>query len=276
MNNIAAFAAWALAIFIWIYMMPILFVGTLMCLPFFLVVTPPLMLISFTWFYLVKDSFIPDGAIRSILNNLQYDKWFRQRMTFGTPSTPHLITSHPHGVLCTAVLFGIHLSPKSTTRFAVSPWLFSIPLFGWVAHHAGCIPATYDRILHSLESSSVILVPGGVPELVTGVHYERRHGFIKIAKQSGVPILPIVSPQRYFDILSLPLQDLRVYIAKTFGIPIMFPPMGWYGTWLPKRQPITFHVADVFTVSSTGDIEEERQRYYSKIHKWSAIQTTQN
>ena len=240
-------------------------IGTLMCLPFFLLITPPLLLISLTWLYITKDSFVPNGAIRKILNGLPYERWFGQVMTLGTLPTPHLITSHPHGVLCTAVLFGVHLSPGATTRFAVSPLLFTVPFFGWFAHHAGCIPATYDRIISALETSSVVLVPGGVPELVSNSSYERRHGFLRIAKETGVPILPIVTSETYFDIIDMPFASGRLYVAKTLGVPIMFPPLGWHGTWLPKRRPIAFQSMNSFKVSLTDDIEIVRQRYYTTI-----------
>jgi len=267
MNHLLAFGAWVLAIFIWVYLLPILIIGTVMCIPFFLVVTPPLLLASFTWFYIMKDALVPSGTLRSLLNNLPYERWFGQRMIHGNLSTPHLITSHPHGILCTSVLIGVHFTPGSTTLFAVSPFIFVIPFFGWLATHLGCIPATYEAIQNGLKTSSVILVPGGVPELVSGDMYTRRHGFLKIARACNVPILPLVSTTDYFHSIPLPFKEARVYIAKTVGIPLMAPPLGWYGTWVPQRKPIVFQRRDMFTVETNADIEDERKRYYTNLRK---------
>lgn len=256
-----AFVYWVIAIFIWLYLLPILVVGTLCCIPFFIVVTPPLLIISFTVMYLLKDEIIPSGYIREVVNNIPYHLWFGEIDTIQTLPTPHLICSHPHGILCTGILFSTHFSPGSTTVFAVSKWLFAVPFVGWLARHLGCIPATYEHIEKALVTQSVILVPGGVPELITGKPYTNRFGFLKIAHKMKVPILPVLTESTFFNTLECPCEDLRMYIAIHIGIPIMFPVMGWYGTWLPKPVPIKMKQLSVFR--PTGNVVQDNVSYFS-------------
>lgn len=256
--------AWFIAIFIWIYLLPILFIGFIMCIPFFIIVTPVLLTISVTMIYLLKDEFIPEGAIRNYVNTIEYEKWFGEIDYLPHYDQPCLICLHPHGIICTGILFSAHFSPGSTTLFAVSKWLFYVPFVGWLARHLGCIPATYGDIEKALKTNTVILVPGGVPELITGEIYTRRHGFLKIAKKANVSIVPVVSKDIYYDRIPCPLSSLRLEIAKRMDLPIMFPVLGYYGTWLPKRIPIKIEQKDSFKVK--GDIEEERIRYFHALN----------
>lgn len=264
MHPTTAFLAWLIGILLWVYLCPILVVGTLVCLPYFIVVSPIMICVSFVTAYLWRDTIIPTGVLRDIVNNMPYTMWFGSIDIVKTPSTPHLITSHPHGFLCTGILFAAHFRRDSKTVFAVSPWVFAIPVVGWIAQRLGCIPADEDSIRRVLKTHSVILVPGGVPELVTQRHYTRRHGFLRIAHHLDVPILPVVTRSVHFVGITAPLLDVRQWVAKTYGVPLMIPMLGWYGTWLPRRVPIRLDVKPVFSTRS-GDIESERKRYYANL-----------
>jgi hypothetical protein len=261
----AILATWVIAIFIWIYLLPILLVGFIMCIPFFIVVTPLLMTISITIIYMMKDEIIPQGLLRDYINNVPYKEWFGQIDYIPSYPNPALICSHPHGIICTGILFSTHFKPGSTTLFAVSKWLFTVPFVGWLARHLGCIPATYESITKALLTNTVILVPGGVPELVSGTMYTRRHGFLKIAKQSDVYIIPVYTDTTFYNRLSSPLDSLCMYIAKTIDLPIMLPVIGYYGSWLPKRKPIKMSIKEPFKVQ--GNIEQERVRYFKALNQ---------
>lgn len=261
---VKALATWIIAIFLWIYLLPILVIGFIMCIPFFIVVTPLLMIISFTTIYMLKDEIIPKGLLRDYINNFPYKEWFGQIDYIPSYPSPVLICSHPHGIICTGILFSTHFKPGSNTLFAVSKWLFTVPVIGWLARHLGCIPATYESITRALQTNTVILVPGGVPELVSGTLYTRRHGFLKIAKQTNVDIIPVFTDTTFYNRLSSPLDSFCMYIAKTIDLPIMLPVIGYYGTWLPKRNPIKMSIKDPFKVQ--GDIEQERLRYFKALN----------
>ena len=257
---------WIVAIFMWIYLLPILFIGFILCSPIFIILTPVLLTISFSIIYLLKDQIIPEGAIRNYVNNIDYEKWFGKIKYLPMYSKPCMISSHPHGIICTGILFSAHFCPGSTTLFAVSKWLFAVPFVRWLARHLGCIPATYEDIEKALKTNTVILVPGGVPELISGDLYTRRQGFLKIAKKMGVSIIPVITNDVYYDRIPCPFASLRMEIAKRIDLPIMFPVLGYYGTWLPKRKPIDIQQIDTFTVSD--DIDKERIRYFDVLNQY--------
>ena len=138
----------------------------------------------------------------------------------------HLRVSHTH--MQPSTWYPLHrdpllcaFRPGSNTLFAVSKWLFAVPFIGWLARHLGCIPATYKSITKALETNTVILVPGGVPELVSGEWYTRRHGFLKIAKQMDIPIVPVLVDDYHYERLPFPLPYLQMYLARTFDLPVM-------------------------------------------------------
>lgn len=267
MNPYAALVTWTIGIFIWMYLLPILIVGTLLCIPFFMFITPMLAAITFTFIMVFKDEFIVRSPYREYMNNIPYHKWFGHYNTVENPDKPTLITSHDHGVLCMGILLAAHFKPNSKTVFAVAPILFSIPFVGWIAKHVGAIPATEKAICNSLKTTSVIIVPGGIPELITDTPYTRRHGFLRIAQKMDVPILPIKTHTKFYDIVPIGGFDHRIYVAKHYGIPIMFPwVFGWYGTWLPKRNKIEWKALDTFNMQKQDDLEESRKAYYRKIY----------
>lgn len=265
MRAVTALFYWAIAIFLWVYLLPILIIGTIMCIPFFIAITPVLTVISLTCCFLLRDELVSEGTIREAVNNIPYHLWFGKIDEMDTLPAPSLICLHPHGVLCTGILFSVHFREQSNTLFAVSKWLFAVPFIGWLAHHLGCIPATYEHIEKALETNHVILVPGGVPELISGKLYSRRHGFLKIAKKLQVNIIPVVTETKFFDLIPCPFEGLRMYIATKYDFPIMFPMLGWYGTWLPKRNPIKMRFLDTFVVDENKSIEENRESYYRPI-----------
>tara|TARA_B100001027_G_scaffold184817_1_gene136945 strand:- start:267 stop:998 length:732 start_codon:yes stop_codon:yes gene_type:complete len=236
-----------------------------MCIPFFVVLTPLLLTISIVTIYYFKDQIIKENVLRQYVNNLPYEKWFGDIENVPLPSFPSLICLHPHGIICTGILFSTHFRPQSCTVIAVSKWLFLIPFVGWVARHLGCIPATYHDILLALKTTSVILVPGGVPELVTGKLYTKRYGFLKIAKKANVPILPVVVKEEYYNRIPCPFVSFREKIAIYVGLPIMLPVIGYYGTWLPKRIPIQPKVLEQIKIKDS--IEAEHDQYFAELSK---------
>lgn len=247
---------WVLMLFLWLYSIPFIILSCFLWTPF-LVVTLP-------FCYYIHSYQNHNPSFRDLVNDMPYKWWFRSIQKIKLPNTPSLITSHPHGIFCTGILIGCHLQPNSRTKFAVSSWLFCIPIVGMMATFMGCIPANEDIICNALKDSSVILVPGGVPELVTQTLYTRRYGFLRIAKKCNVPILPVITVSNFYSTLSLPFKSFRTYIARHYGIPIMCPWIfGYMGTWIPKRVPIVLEQLDAVYVE--GDIPEAHKKYFSRL-----------
>lgn len=241
-------------LFLWVCTIPILTILCLLGIPFaFLMVCGGI----------VQSMIIKyerTSAIRRLLTSLPFEKWFYHIDSVNVPDKV-LVTCHPHGVFCLGPLLGIHLQPQATTWFAVAPILFYIPLFGYIISKIGCIPATHYHISQALKTSSVILVPGGTPEIVlheVKEYYTRRYGMFKFQ----VPLLPVISSTHY-TLWPMPARTWRVQVAR-HNIPIVFPWLfGWYSTCLPKRKPIHLRVKDVFHPS--GSLEDNRKRYYENL-----------
>lgn len=260
---------WALLastlLFLWIFSLPLLMIGVLALVPFCLVFAPISIFITiFVYFYLHP---IKESSIRNVLSAAPTEHWFGQ-VEVNIPKGNHLICCHPHGIICTVALFGIHFRPTSKTLIAVAPLVFAVPMVGWLAKHLGAIPATQTAIQKGLEHTSVILMPGGVPEIVTyekNLPYTERWGFLKCARDAGCKIIRVSTTARYYDSVQMPLYDIRLFIAKQYNIPIVFPwVFGWYGTWIPKPLQIK-PITRVFKYDSDASLEGNRRTYYDIV-----------
>lgn len=233
------------SLFVWAYSIPILIILIIIGVPIAIPLFTTALFIS-TSLQLMYSKPIPKSSIRTFFNNLDFKYWFGSIDRVKVPSKAHLITSHPHNVFCLGALLCIHFQPKSETLIAVAPLIFHVPILGWVAAKAGCIPSSRKSIEDALNSNmSVILVPGGVPEVVSyekNIIYTERFGFLKF----NFPILPVITTSKHYYVPESPLYDLRMFIAKRYNIPIIFPWIfGWKNTWLPKRKSVTVKVLEV-------------------------------
>ena len=244
---------WIVAIFLWMYLIPTLIIGLVLFFPIFICITPVFLIFAIIQYYFNRKT----------LEKIDYTKWFGKIDTIQL-TEKCIVAFHPHGILCTGILIGLHFQPNSNTKFAVAPLLIHTPIIGLYCEKLGCIPATELDICNALKTHSVIICPGGVPELVSEKPYTRRHGFLRIAQKMNVSILPVICLTTFFDRIPLPLEDFRIWVAKTFGVPLMLPPLGWCFTWLPKPKPIKLKSFQLFQVKQ--NIEEERKRYYNLIY----------
>ena len=261
---------WALFIpiilFIWIFFLPIFVAGFIMAIPFFLVALPISLCITVAIF--VSFDHIKESNLRECISSAPFHKWFGKIDLKLDLTEHHLICCHPHGVICTMAIFGIHFQPKSKTLIAVTPVLFAVPVAGWIAKHLGAIPATYKDITTALKHTSVVLLPGGVPEILSmekHAWYENRLGFLKCAQKAGVKIYGVVNKECYYELLPMPLYDFRMQLAKRYDIPCVFPwVFGWYGTWIPKPRAIVPSYIE-FEVNESN-IVEQRKEYFKILH----------
>jgi 1-acyl-sn-glycerol-3-phosphate acyltransferase len=107
----------------------------------------------------------------------------------------YIFAIHKHGLYSTAVItyFALnnkmlHVKPVGTSA------LFWFPFIKELVSLAGCIPANRDDMVAELRrGSSLALAPGGIREIPGMDHREfvERNGFIKIACQQQVAVVPI-------------------------------------------------------------------------------------
>jgi hypothetical protein len=201
------------------------------------------------------------------------------------PKEPCIITVHPHGVLCCAAVVGIHLVEGSETVFCVAPVLFYVPILGWLARLMGCIPATWDAMRSALDAGyPLIVVPGGVPELVLTEYrddrrffLEKRFGFVKLAMVTRVPLFPVWArgETATYRLVHGPWLDKRVWLSWKLNIPLVLPWFrGWYNLWIPRRVPLelihgTFLRTD--TECTRSSLVDFKQRYATELRRLITI-----
>ena len=235
-------------IFCWIWSLPLLILAFVFAIPSAVILFPISMVLSCTLQYYYHGKIMPNSWLRRQMNRIPWHQWFPCNQIHIQKTS--IIAVHPHGLLCCGALAGIHFVPKARTVFCVAPILFYVPVIGWCLRLIGCIPAKYDIMLKTLNMGyPVIVVPGGVPEIVLAESADdkqrfERHGFLKIAKQAQVPVTAVFVQNecKLFDMIQMPFLRHRVTLSYYINIPIVLPVFwGYYGTWLPKRIPLNIY-----------------------------------
>ena len=215
-----------------------------MCLPFALVLLPTCIVISFTLQYMHHGKIFAKSRLRNAVSSIPWNEWFPCNTIRVKQAC--VVAVHPHGVICCGALAGIHFVPGSQTVFAVAPLLFYVPILGWVLRLLGCVPARFSIMSKALRRGyPVIVMPGGVPELVMSecgddshLFLKQRRGFLRLASTLKKKILCVtVSGEcdTYRRVIA-PFLPQRTYVSWRTNIPLTIPIfLGWYGTWLPKR-----------------------------------------
>ena len=245
-------ALMAIILIVWLVTLPLFVLGTLCMSPFFICALPLCWVISLIQQHQYWHGQQADNCCWYIVSRIPWHLWFKS-LTADPLSieTPALICSHPHGWVCAGIMLGNHFHPKGPkTYFAVAPLLFWIPIFGWFLYSLRCIPATRRHIKQTLTHSSVILVPGGVPEIVCAespiirLFLEERYGFARLADTTNTPLIAAWTEGELFtyERITLPFLEARIWLSHQLNLPFTFPYLwGWHGTWLPK--PVKLHVS---------------------------------
>lgn len=215
-------------------------------MPIALFLLPSCVTLTLIFQYAYGDTIHVAHPLRRWISQIPWHKWFPcQQLCF---SGQRIITVHPHGILCCGAVAGIHLVPNSTTLLCVAPILFYVPIIGWILRLIGCIRATKEVMQRALvDGHTLLVVPGGVPEIVlaeTGDDTRRfaRHGFLKLMDNVPVTVVYVKGECSTYTMYQGPFLDQRVYLSWLLNIPLITPILiGWWGTWLPKRVPLTFY-----------------------------------
>ena len=231
-------------VFIWIWSLPLIIVFSFLMSGVLVFLLPLSIFISL----LIQKhcSVVTNSPLRSFISTMEISTWFPCNTVQLTKQT--VVAVHPHGLLCCGALAGIHFVHGSTTILCVAPILFYIPILGWILHLLGCIPADYTSMLNALQlGHSIIVVPGGVPEIVLLEKGDdralySRYGFLKLAAATNTPVMAVFvhGECATFQLIALPANTYRAFLSWLTNIPLILPVvLGYYGTWLPKRTPLT-------------------------------------
>jgi len=260
----------AILTFCWIWSLPLLILGVLFAIPAAIVIFPVCICISSYMQYKYQGMCISNHWLRRVVSSIPWNEWFPcNTLAF----KDGIIAVHPHGLLCCGTLAGIHFVPQSKTCMCIAPIVFYVPVIGWIARLLGCIPADKYNMTRAIELGyPLLVVPGGVPEIVLVELADdtmrfKRHGFLKIANNtnSNVHIVFVNGECNTFTMFKAPFHSWRVWLSWKLNVPITLPIMlGWYGTWIPKRQRLALHYKTVDGKISKKDYNIALEELYKK------------
>ena len=161
------------------------------------------------------------------------------------PSGPALFLCHPHGLIGYSWMlhfcYGIHEWPTQRPIVAIHSILFRIPIIKEVLEQFRCIEAKESTIREYLQKGkSVAIVTGGIEEMLHNgdpnvkLVLEKRKGYARIAKECGVPIIPLftVGENELFPTEPFWLwKQLQRFIYKWIGLQMPLPTWTSMKSW---------------------------------------------
>lgn len=135
-------------------------------------------------------------------------RWWREYFTFSYVvdqwldlDQHYIYAEMPHGAFPLSPFLGASLGPMvfpSHKIYSVAASnLFNIPLWRHVMAWIGARPATHEEFRKLMKMGSVAVIPGGIAEMFhlsrhqDVVKLKDRKGFVRMAVEHGVPILPV-------------------------------------------------------------------------------------
>lgn len=201
---------------------------------------------------------------------------------------PALFVCHPHGLygLTWFIHFASGLSEwpfEKRPVLAVHSIFFQIPILRELFIHHTCIEAKEEEIKRCLkEGTSVALLVGGIEELLItqsetlNLILKKRKGFVRIAKEIGCPLIPLISPNEnsLFSMLDNPVWNtIQSILHKTFKIVIPLPSLTNLSSWCmlaykPFSTPLTTYI--LTPVNPKGKSQEDiHSEYINRIQTFS-------
>jgi len=194
------------------------------------------------------------------------------------PSCNYLMCSHPHGVLCTGAVavFATEGAGFKETFPGIEPHLltleaqFKLPLHRELILSLGACAASkrgIGSLLQREKGVAAVLVPGGARESMNGekdritLVLNRRKGFIKLALEHGVSLVPTFSfgEQYVYNLAPNPpgslLRKIQTWFLAKTGVPLLFflgrGVFQYSIGYVPNRTPIHVVVGAPIKVTKT-------------------------
>lgn len=207
------------------------------------------------------------------------------------PSNKYIYSFHPHGVFPGTALW-LPMSPQweeligrneetiVTTHGA--DVIFAVPFMRDALMSVGTMSVSRKGIENCLkQNNSPIIVTGGMAEMVyqkgsdTEMHIVMHHsGFVRMALQHGVPIVPILCFAEQNVMMNVPFPRLQRLTSRKLGFP--FPTMP-YGRWflpLPHARPLTVVVGKpilpdpaMCNADDPDHVVHYRLRYFGELQR---------
>eukprot|EP00468_Gymnochlora_sp_CCMP2014_P011838 CAMPEP_0167763934 /NCGR_PEP_ID=MMETSP0110_2-20121227/13697_1 /TAXON_ID=629695 /ORGANISM="Gymnochlora sp., Strain CCMP2014" /LENGTH=165 /DNA_ID=CAMNT_0007651171 /DNA_START=440 /DNA_END=937 /DNA_ORIENTATION=- len=134
----------------------------------------------------------------------------------------------------------------------------------------GALPATKESFMEAFRTAGCCSVlPGGIAEMFMveedrdRIYFKKRFGYIKVALESGVDIVPVFHFGNAQILRVIGKSGILAYMSRKLKMSIMLP----YGRWglpIPFRQPILSVVGAPIKVKKTLNPSRELVREYQK------------
>lgn len=198
-----------------------------------------------------------------------------------------LFSFHPHGTHCISAILTQARPDLVNLRVAVASVLFWIPIVNMFVGWGNCLPATRYGMLDALRTgTSLVVYPGGLNE-VPGAYflrdppeplpsekerlytYNNRVGFIGVAQEAGVPVVPVWVEGEYDTYkVWFPFPRLSRLMYRVIGFPFPIVSSGHYGTFLPKPVKLVVHVGEPIDTTQRGaTIEYLKERHDKELER---------
>jgi hypothetical protein len=202
------------------------------------------------------------------------------------PSQPYLFCFHPHGIYPMTAFWatrheefrtrfpGVEIDVLGATVLTFSPGLREVFLA------TGGRDVSRTSILNCFaQRRSCLLIPGGQREMKYADYYDRdfvlyakHQGFIRLALQAGVPLVPVFSFGENQILHNMRLPGLQIFLYRTFGIFMPMYPHGRLYSLMPNQTKVTVVFgAPVFLPKIAQPTVEEiaafHFEYYGRVHE---------
>jgi len=212
-------------------------------------------------------------------------KWYHKHYFNGeiirgdTKGEPRLYIHYPHGVITMSVWANVLSDDTSNDmRVATLNSNFYVPILRELVLCFGFISANRGSIVHCLQKThkSVMLMAGGAQEaplVKRGIVLDKRKGFVKIAIETGTPIVPVYTfgERDVYNVYTPPKGSLLKGIQKLFRkVTRGTIPYFWGRLWIfPRRvKMVTVYGDDPIIIEKNhiGNVTQESiDLYHSKF-----------
>lgn len=213
------------------------------------------LLVYYGWIYLKKRGALDrlyswlQGKNKLVGENLQANiqKTFVLEGYLGDiPDGPVLYLAHPHGLFSMAPFLhwaaGVTAWPSAKkVHIAIHSVFFNIPLVRELCEYFGAIEATDTEISEVLRrGESVAILAGGIREISATapgqmkLFLKKRRGFARIAKDLGVPIVPVLTfgeNELFPPLEGFWTEKVQTYLRAWLGISIPLPTLESFWNW---------------------------------------------
>lgn len=162
----------------------------------------------------------------------------------------YIFAGFPHGVFPVSELLCISLMlriwPKLRVYSICASSVFKVPVWRHILCWTGARPATAQDFRALLQRGSVSLVPGGIAEMFLweqdreAIKIMDRKGFVRIAVESGTPIVPVY----HFGnskLFSWVAPNWLEWVCRRSRVAVGYPKGRW-GTLMPCNAPLMMAV----------------------------------